>query len=308
MPPIRPRPARPAAGTVLPARDDHRDVLRHRQRRAHRRAGGFDVTVVDTTDPVLAGVPADVRGHHRRSRRHHASPMRSPTATDVVDPSPAVDVHAGERRSRSRSARRRSPAPRPTRAATAPSDTFDVTVTFRAPHTASADVAASPVDVSGTRSRPTAAARCRSRCGSFVDGVELTTGVRVPDRHAVRRRDRSRPAADLRRRPLERGAGHRRCWPVPATRSRPRSTASTAGASGSSCAAPRRPRPTKRRRPRRRAAQRRRHELTPSPPSPPNPRAQGPTRRSPRRSRTRSRTRPGRSDRTRALLVLASGA
>ena len=51
--------------------------------------GGFNVTVLDTTDPVLAGVPADyevITSDPTGTTLAYATP----TATDIVDPSPDV--------------------------------------------------------------------------------------------------------------------------------------------------------------------------------------------------------------------------
>jgi hypothetical protein len=51
--------------------------------------GSFDITVVDTTDPVLAGMPGD-RSVTTGDPGGAAVTYTPPTATDIVDPSPAV--------------------------------------------------------------------------------------------------------------------------------------------------------------------------------------------------------------------------
>ena len=135
--------------------------------------GGFNVTVVDTTDPVLAGVPADsevITSDPTGTTLSYAMP----TATDVVDPSPDVTCtpatgdHVGT-----------GPTTVTCTATDASgnsaSDTFDVTVTFRAPHTASATWQ-DPIDVSGNTFSTNHGRTLPIKVRLFVDGAEVRTG------------------------------------------------------------------------------------------------------------------------------------
>ena len=135
--------------------------------------GGFDVTVVDTTDPVLAGVPADsevITSDPTGTTLTYATP----TATDIVDPSPdvtctpATDTHVG------------TGTTTVTCTATDASgnsveDAFDVTVSYRAPHTASATWQ-DPIDVSGNTFSTNYGRTLPIKVRLFVDDAEVMTG------------------------------------------------------------------------------------------------------------------------------------
>jgi hypothetical protein len=135
--------------------------------------GGFDVTVVDTTDPVLAGIPADTDVISSDPTGATLA-YSTPGATDVVDPSPDVTC---------------SPASG-THVGTGPttvtcvatdasgnsaSDSFDVTVTYRAPHTAGATWQ-DPVDGTGSTFSANPGRTIPIKVRLSVDGAEVTTG------------------------------------------------------------------------------------------------------------------------------------
>ena len=134
---------------------------------------GFNVTVVDTTPPMLAGVPADadvITDDPAGSVLAYAAP----TATDVVDPAPGVSCAPASG----------TPVGPGTTTVTctatdasgkSSSDSFDVTVTYVPKHTASV-VWHEPVDGTGS---PFTANRGRTlpiKVRLFVDDTEVTTG------------------------------------------------------------------------------------------------------------------------------------
>ncbi len=135
--------------------------------------GGFNVTVIDTTDPVLAGVPTDsevITSDPTGTTLSYATP----TATDVVDPSPDVTCtpatgdHVG-------TGTTTVTCTATDASGNSASDTFDVTVTFRAPHTASATWQ-DPIDVSGNTFSANHGRTLPIKVRLFVDGAEVRTG------------------------------------------------------------------------------------------------------------------------------------
>lgn len=161
----------PAAGTVLSLGTTHVTCSVTDSAGASD-SDAFDVTVTDTTDPLLSGVPADVTVTTGDPAGRSVT-FADPTATDVVDAAPGVAC---------------SPASgslfgvgTTTVTCTASdasgnssSGTFDVTVRFVAPQSASA-VWLEPVGAGSTYE----ANRGRTipiKVRLFVDGVERTSG------------------------------------------------------------------------------------------------------------------------------------
>lgn len=135
--------------------------------------GSFDVTVVDTTAPVLAGVPADseiITNDPTGTTLAYASP----TASDIVDPAanvscaPASGAHAG-------TGTTTVTCTASDASGNSVSDSFDVTVTYVALHTASA-IWHEPVDGSGTTFAANRGRTLPIKVRLFVDGSEVTTG------------------------------------------------------------------------------------------------------------------------------------
>ena len=189
----------PASGSTLPLGTNHVSCS-VTDRGGLTTTGGFDVTVNDTAEPVLHDVPADfevITSDPTGTTLDYATP----TATDIVDPSPDVTCTpaTGERVGTGTTTVTCTAVDGRDKSI---SDSFDVTVTYRAPHTATATWQ-DPIDVSGNTFSASHGRTLPIKVRLFVDGAEVRT-ARVPHRHAVRRRDRSRPAADHRRRPLER--------------------------------------------------------------------------------------------------------
>ena len=135
--------------------------------------GGFDVTVVDTADPVLAGIPAYSEGITSDPTGTTLA-YSTPTATDVVDPSPAVScvpasgAHVG-------TGTTTVTCTATDASGNSASDSFDVTVTYRAPHTASATWH-DPVDGAGSTFSANHGRTIPIKVRLFVDGAEVTTG------------------------------------------------------------------------------------------------------------------------------------
>ena len=162
----------PASGNTLPLGTNHVSCS-VTDRGGLTTTSGFDVTVVDTTDPVLAGVPAD-------SEVITSDPTGTtlayvaPTATDVVDPSPDVTCtpatgdHVG-------TGTTTVTCTATDASGNSASDTFDVTVTFRAPHTAGATWQ-DPIDVSGNTFSTNHGRTLPVKVRLFVDGSELKGG------------------------------------------------------------------------------------------------------------------------------------
>jgi HYR domain len=126
----------PAAGTVLPVGVTTTVSCSVSDTQGATTTGTFAVTVVDTTAPVLAGVPSD-RSVTTGDPRGAAVTFTPPTATDIVDASPVVDCTPGSGW--------RFPVGTRTVTCTATdatgnhsSATFDVNVGYAAPHTAAA--------------------------------------------------------------------------------------------------------------------------------------------------------------------------
>jgi hypothetical protein len=162
----------PASGSTLPLGTNHVSCS-VTDSGGLTTTGGFDVTVVDTTDPVLAGVPAD-------SEVITSDPtgttlaFSTPTATDVVDPSPdvactpATGDHVG-------TGTTTVTCTATDASGNSATDTFDVTVTFRAAHTASATWQ-DPIDVSGNTFSTNHGRTLPIKVRLFVDGTEVLGG------------------------------------------------------------------------------------------------------------------------------------
>jgi len=135
--------------------------------------GGFNVTVVDTTNPVLAGVPADFEVITSDPTGTSLA-YSTPTATDVVDPSPDVSCapasgdHVG-------TGTTTVTCTATDASGNSASDTFDVTITYRAPHTASATWQ-DPIDVSGNTFSTNDGRTLPIKVRLFVDGTEVKAG------------------------------------------------------------------------------------------------------------------------------------
>ena len=135
--------------------------------------GGFNVTVVDTTDPALAGVPADsevITTDPTGTTLAYAAP----TATDVVDPSPDVTCtpasgsHVGIGTTTVTCTATDA-------SGNSVSESFDMSVTFRAPHSASATWQ-DPIDVSENTFSTNHGRTLPIKVRLFVDGVEVKAG------------------------------------------------------------------------------------------------------------------------------------
>ena len=132
----------------------------------------FDVTVVDTTDPVLAGVPADVTVTTADPAGRTVT-FANPSATDVVDAAPDVACSPTSG-SRFGVGTRAVTCTATDAKGNSSSDTFDVTVQLVASHVTSA-VWLEPVGGGATFE----ANRGRTipiKVRLFVDGVERTSG------------------------------------------------------------------------------------------------------------------------------------
>lgn len=133
----------------------------------------FDLTVVDTTPPTLVNVPGDqtlTTGDSTGATLAYTPP----SATDVVDPSPVVGCLPA-------SGSHLAPGTT-TVTCTATdasgniaSDTFDVTVTYVAPHTASATWGG-PFSGAGSTFVANRGRNIPVKVDLFVDGVERSTG------------------------------------------------------------------------------------------------------------------------------------
>ena len=163
----------PAAGLVLPVGLTTTVSCSVRDLAGATTSGTFDIKVVDTTDPVLAGVPADIAVTTGQAGDVAVS-YDAPTATDIVDADPAVDCSPASG----------SPFPvgkTTTVTCTATDDSgnsasgsFTVTVQYVAPpHSASAiwlePVAGGVFEANHSRSIPV-------KVRLFVDGVERPSG------------------------------------------------------------------------------------------------------------------------------------
>jgi hypothetical protein len=136
-------------------------------------SGAFDITVVDTTPPSLAGVPASAAAT-TSNPAGAAVAYPAPTATDVVDPNPSVDCLPASGSV--------FPIGSSTVTCTATdatgnqaSDSFPVTVTFVPPVAWSAawgEPVSSPGDTFVANSGRTIPVKVTI----FADGVEQTTG------------------------------------------------------------------------------------------------------------------------------------
>lgn len=137
-------------------------------------SAAFRLMVVDTTAPVLTGLPADMDVVTNDPTGATLAYV-SPTATDLVDPGPSVgctpasgeDVGTGPTTvtCTARDASENSV-----------SDSFDVTVAYVAPHTASA-IWHEPVDGTGSTFVANRGRTLPVKVSLFVDGVEVTTGA-----------------------------------------------------------------------------------------------------------------------------------
>ena len=133
----------------------------------------FDVTVVDATSPTLLNMPGDqtlTTGDSTGATLAYTPP----SATDVVDPSPVVGCLPA-------SGSHLAPGTT-TVTCTATdasgniaSDTFDVTVTYVAPHTASA-IWGGPFSGAGSTFMANRGRNIPVKVDLFVDGVERSTG------------------------------------------------------------------------------------------------------------------------------------
>ncbi|HEV2951611.1 MAG TPA: HYR domain-containing protein, partial [Actinomycetota bacterium] len=134
---------------------------------------GFDVTVVDTTAPVLAGVPADatiITDDPAGAVLAYAAP----TATDVVDAAPDVDC-APASGAQVRIGTTTVSCTATDAIGNSTSDTFGVTVTYVSPHTATA-IWHEPVDAAGSMLSANRGRNLPIKVRLFVDDIELTTG------------------------------------------------------------------------------------------------------------------------------------
>jgi len=134
--------------------------------------GSFDITVVDTTPPTLAGVPSD-RSVTTGDPRGAAVTYAAPTATDIVDVAPVVDCTPASGWT--------FPVGTTTVTCTATdasgnhsSATFDVTVEYVAPHSASA-IWLEPV-AGGSVFEANHGRNIPVKVSLFVDGVERSSG------------------------------------------------------------------------------------------------------------------------------------
>jgi len=135
--------------------------------------GGFEVTVVDTTAPVLSGMPGD-QSLTTDDPSGAIVTYQSPTATDIVDPSPTVlcapasgstfPLGSTNVTCTATDASGRSSAA-----------SFTVDVTFVAPHTASA-IWLEPVGDGQDAFEANHSRTIPVKVRLFVDGVERSSG------------------------------------------------------------------------------------------------------------------------------------
>jgi HYR domain len=133
----------------------------------------FDVTVVDTTDPSLTGMPAD-QSLTTGDPTGTTLTYTAPGATDIADPAPAVgcDLASGTHIGLGTTTVTCTAADARGNSA---QGTFDVTVTYVAPHTASATWG-EPVNGSGSTFVANRGRTVPIKVELFVDGVARTTG------------------------------------------------------------------------------------------------------------------------------------
>lgn len=162
----------PVAGTVLQLGPATRVVCSVTDAGGATTTGSFDITVVDNTDPVLVDMPAN-RTVTTGNPAGATVGYTSPTATDIVDPSPAVGC---------------TPAsgwfPVGTRTVTctatdgsgrSASATFTVSVEYVAPHAASA-IWLEPVGEGQDAFEANHSRTIPVKVRLFVDGVERSSG------------------------------------------------------------------------------------------------------------------------------------
>jgi hypothetical protein len=135
----------------------------------------FDVTVVDTTAPVLTGMPGDLTVS-TGDPAGTAVDFDDPTANDVVDPSPDVACTPASGSSFSVGSTQVT-CTATDASGNASSDSFDVTVTFVAPHAANATwlepvAGGSTYEANRGRTIPI-------KVRLFVDGFERSSGEAV---------------------------------------------------------------------------------------------------------------------------------
>jgi len=162
----------PAAGTVLPLGTTHVTCSVTDSAGASD-SDAFDVTVADSTAPVLSGVPADVTVTTGDPAGRTVA-FTDPTATDVVDAAPDVAC------SPTSGSHFEVGTTTVTCTATdangnSSSDTFDVTVQLVAPHAASA-IWLEPVGGGGATYEANRGRTIPIKVRLFVDGVERTSG------------------------------------------------------------------------------------------------------------------------------------
>ena len=163
----------PAAGTVLLVGTTTHVTCSVTDSAGASASGGFDVTVVDTTAPVLAGMPGD-QSLTTSDPRGAIATYSSPTASDIVDPSPTVacsrasgstfDVGLTTVTCTATDARGRSS-----------SASFTVDVRFVAPDTASA-IWLEPVGGGQDAFEANHSRTIPVKVRLFVDGVERSSG------------------------------------------------------------------------------------------------------------------------------------
>ena len=163
----------PAAGDTLPL-GTNAVTCTARDQGGLTATRGFNVTVVDTTAPVLAGVPADaqvITDDPAGSVLAYAAP----TATDVVDPAPAVACAPATG----------TPVGIGTTTVTctatdasgrSSSDSFDVTVTYVPSHTAGATWQ-EPIAGPGRSFTANRGRTLPVKVRLFLDDTELTAGA-----------------------------------------------------------------------------------------------------------------------------------
>ncbi len=163
----------PAAGQVLPLGTTHVTCSVTDSAGASD-SGDFDVTVVDTTPPALSGVPDDI-SVTTSDPAGRAVTFADPSATDVVDASPSVgctpasgSIFAVDTTTVTCTATDAS--------GKSSSASFEVTVTFVAPHAASATWL-EPVAGSGTTFEANRGRTLPIKVQLFVDGEERTSGT-----------------------------------------------------------------------------------------------------------------------------------
>lgn len=139
----------------------------------NRASAGFVVTVVDTTSPTLLDMPAD-QALTTGDPTGATLAYTVPSATDLVDPSPVVGCLPASGSLLAPGTTTVTCTATDASGNTA-SDTFDVSVTYIAPHTASATWGG-PFSGAGSTFSANRGRNIPVKVNLFVDGVERTTG------------------------------------------------------------------------------------------------------------------------------------